>query len=259
MLFRSRMKSAIYRGWVRHRRHAPREHKFHYRVFMMYLDLAELPQLFESVPGWSAKGFAIARFKRSDFLGDASISLDTAVRQKVKDETGQWPSGPVRMLANLRYFGFIMNPITCYYCFAEDGETLEYVVAEVNNTPWDERHCYVLRAGDQAWLRTEFEKSFHVSPFHPMNMHYHWLNNTPSEKLVLRLGSSIDGDHVFDASLSLQREEASAKNLVNALVQYPFMTAKVALAIYWEALRLWLKQIPFHSHPESHTTPLGEG
>ncbi len=248
------MTSAVYTGWVRHRRRTPREHEFRYRVFMPYLRLDELPDLFDGCPGWSARGPAPAWFRRGDFLGDPAVPLDEAVRRRVYEEHGRRPGGPIYLLANLRYFGFIMNPIACYYCFAEDGETLEYLVAEVTNTPWNERHSYVLKAPPEGrWLRTEFDKAFHVSPFHPMSMRYHWHSNTPGRKLVLHLALSENGETVFDASLSLQHAEATRATLVRHLLRYPLMTAKVAGGIYWQALRLWLKGIPFYSHPKLET------
>ena len=242
------MTSAIYEGWVRHRRVSPAEHSFKYRVFMPYLRLDELPELFDGSLAWSAKRPALARFKRSDFMGDPAQPLDDAVRAKVFEETGRRPSGPIYMLANLRYFGFIMNPICCYYCFDDSGR-LEYLVAEVNNTPWNERHCYVLSAGDSGWLKTRFAKTFHVSPFNPMDMEYRWHSNTPAEKLCLHLANFQDGERVFDASLSLQRFELAPSTLNRFLWRYPIMTAKVIGAIYWEALRLWLKGVPYHPHP----------
>ena len=146
--------------------------------------------------------------------------LDIAVRDRVFEAAGKRPSGPIYLLANLRYFGFIMNPISCYYCYAEDGETLEYLVAEVNNTPWNERHSYVLTAQpDQKWLRQDFDKQFHVSPFHPMDMTYHWHSNTPGQKLVLHLGNSRNGVNEFDANLSLSRTPLTAAGLVAILFQ----------------------------------------
>jgi DUF1365 family protein len=242
--------SAIYEGWVRHRRKVPGSHEFSYRVFMPFLKLDELPEVFDGNWLWSARRPALARFKRSDFLGDPQLSLDEAVRERVREKSGQRPRGPIYMLANLRYFGFIINPICCYYCFAEDGETLEYLVAEVTNTPWNERHSYVLSAsGDSELLRVDFPKEFHVSPFNPMDMMYHWRSNTPGEKLVLHLANSEQGETVFDATLSLLRRSMSNARLYAYLLRYPFMTAKVGAAIYWQALRLWLKKNPFYPHP----------
>ncbi len=247
------MTSAIYKGWVRHRRFAPNEHRFSYRVFMLYLRLDELPHKFDRVPGWSARGPALARFRREDFHGPADIPLDTAIRNRVEKETGRRPRGPIYLLANLRYFGYIINPLACYYCYSQDGQHLEYIVAEVNNTPWDERHSYVLRANeDQRWLRTQFRKDFHVSPFHPMDMTYHWHSNMPGEKLCLHLANHQDQEKVFDASLSLQRQPMTRGALLATLALYPVMTLKVAAAIYWQALRLWLKGTPIHPHPQNN-------
>ncbi len=246
------MTSAIYEGWVRHRRTTPREHSFKYRVFMPFIRLDELPGLFDDSLLWSARGPAPARFRREDFLGDPAVPLEDAVKDRVQEETGVRPAGPVYMLANLRYFGYLMNPIACYYCYSADGQRLQYLVAEVTNTPWDERHSYVLTAPEQGkWLRTRFEKQFHVSPFNPMDMEYHWHSNDPAEKLCLHLANTREGERVFDATLSLQRHPMTTANLRRFLWRYPVMTAKVAGAIYFEALRLWLKGNPFFPHPTS--------
>lgn len=253
------MKSAIYEGWVRHRRSTPREHHFSYRVFMPFLRLDALPEVFDGSLLWSARRPALARFKRSDFLGDPAIPLECAVKDRVAEVHGERPTGPVYMLANLRYFGYLMNPIACYYCYGEDGDTLEYLVAEVTNTPWNERHSYVLKAPqDGRWLRTDFDKAFHVSPFHPMDMQYHWHSNSPGDKLCLHLANSRAGERVFDATLSLQRHELSPATLRRFIWRYPVMTAKVAGGIYFEALRLWLKGNPYFPHPSSKTVSVSK-
>lgn len=253
------MKSRLYEGVVRHRRVSPREHEFQYRVFMPYLRLDELPGLFDKTPFWSAKGRALAEFRRSDFLGDPNKPLVDEVRRRIREETGEVHTGPVYLLANLRYFGHVMNPIACYYCFSKDESRLEYLIAEVNNTPWDERHSYVLQGPGhrQNWLRTEFDKEFHVSPFNPMGMRYGWRSNTPDQRLILHMDNNSGDEKISDATLSLRAQPLTAKNLNRYLASYPLMTIKVALGIYWQALRLYLKGIPIFSHPSKQ--PLGVG
>jgi uncharacterized protein len=246
------VKSRLYEGVIRHRRLHPHSHQFSYRVFMPYICLDELPGLFDRKLLWSARRWALARFKRSDFLGDPALPLVQEVRRRIFEETGESHRGPIYLLANMRYFGIAMNPIACYYCFSEDESRLEYLVAEVNNTPWNERHSYVLAGPKQGrWLETEFDKQFHVSPFNPMDMRYHWRSSTPDRRLVLHLANTDAGTRVFDASLSLSARPMTAKNLNRTLWRYPLMTAKIALAIYWQALRLFIKGTPLYSHPDS--------
>ncbi|MEH6580769.1 MAG: DUF1365 domain-containing protein [Halioglobus sp.] len=248
------MKSRLYEGILRHRRVSPRNHAFQYRVFMPYLCLDELPELFADKSFWSATGRALGEFRRSDFLGDPALPLSSEVRRRIHEETGEAHSGPIYLLANLRYFGHIINPIACYYCYSEDESRLEYIVAEVNNTPWDERHSYVLPGPTTGkWLKTDFDKAFHVSPFNPMSMCYHWRSNTPDRRLVLHMENSSEGEKVFDATLSLSAQPLTASNLNKYLFRYPLMTVKVVFAIYWQALRLYLKGVPIHTHPNNQT------
>ncbi len=245
------MRSAIYSGWVSHRRLSPEGHGFRYRVFMPLFDLDELPQLLPRLPGWSAGRWSPARFRREDFLGDPALPLKQAVLDLVEAETGERPEGPVLMLANLRYFGFLINPISCYYCLDWAGQ-VQCVVAEVTNTPWGERHAYVVRGADAAgWLEARFDKSMHVSPFMPMDMRYHWRSNTPDATVRLSLANYRGEERCFEASLQLRRRGSSPATFARYLALYPFMTLRVAGAIYWQALRLWIKGIPFIPHPDS--------
>jgi len=244
--------SAIYHGKVRHRRFAPCLHEFTYDVFMMYLDIDELPHLFDCVPFWSARRPALAWFRRKDYYGDAHKSLRECLSDLVQKETGERPDGPIRMLTNLRYFGYIINPVTFYYLFDEAGDKVRWVVADVNNTPWNERHQYVIPGEDErGQIRHHFDKLFHVSPFLPLDMEYDWRGTHPDEKLAVHMENHRQGICMTDATLNLRRKPLTRSHLLAMLASYPFMTLKVVGGIYWEALRLWLKGAGFFTHPGS--------
>ena len=246
------MHSALYHGWVSHRRGTPARHAFRYRLFMVWLDLAELPQVFAGRWLWSVRRIAPARFRREDYLGPTDRPLDVAVRDLVAERTGRRPLGPVRMLTNLRYFGYCFNPVTFYYCY-DAAEHLEAIIADVTNTPWGEHHQYVLPlAGadtDGGALRWRHHKEFHVSPFMPMDMDYEWRFGARGDGLQVQIVSRQAGEQVFDATLALRRRPMTGVNLAVALARFPFLTAKVVLMIHWQAVRLWLKRVPFHAHP----------
>ena len=249
--------SAIYRGSVQHRRHTPHAHAFSYSMAMLYLDLAEVEQVFAGRWLWSNGHRNLAEFRRSDFLGDASIPLVESVRMRVAEAIGRVPSGPIRLLTHLRYFGHSFNPVSFYYCFEADGSTLDVVVAEITNTPWKERHAYVLPVSvaerHGAAFSWKFAKAFHVSPFMPMDRDYAWRLSTPQDRLLIHmnvLDRAADATREFDATLTLEREPVSAMNLARVLLRFPLMTTRIVGAIHWHALRLWLKRNPVHDHPD---------
>ncbi|MCW8194251.1 DUF1365 domain-containing protein [Proteobacteria bacterium 005FR1] len=245
------MKSAIYRGTVVHQRITPKTHRFQYAVSMLYLDLAEVDALLERSWGWSARRPAFGWFRRRDFFGATTVTLDEAVRQRIEEQTGERFTGNIRMLTNLRYFGYIINPLVCYYCFDQD-ESLRFVVAEVTNTPWGEKHSYVLRCDpSKSVQRISFQKEMHVSPFNDMNIEYHWRSTQPGEELRIDLINVSKREKQFAAGLHLQREELGRFSLEKLLITHPLMTVKVAAGIYWQALRLYLKGVPFVPHPGS--------
>lgn len=247
------MYSAVYEGWVRHRRYRPVANAFRYDVFMMYLDLAELDRVFEGHPFWSVGRPNLAYLRRADHLGSPDTPLAAAVRDLAEERTGRRPVGPIRLLTHLRYFGHCFNPVSFYYCYDGDGERVETIVAEVTNTPWHERHVYVcgpdIDEGRGVCHRYRFPKRFHVSPFMDMDQRYDWRFRDPGRGLTVTMKNCEGGTKLFEAALRLKRRPITADALSRVLVRYPLMTMHVVTAIHWQALRLWRKGAPFYVHP----------
>lgn len=252
------MHSSIFSGLVSHSRKTPLQHSFRYRLFMMYLDLDELERVFAGRWLWSTKRFALARFRRENYFGDPAIPLDQCVRELVAERSGARPEGPIRLLTHLSYFGYSFNPISLYYCFDRDDTRVETIVAEVSNTPWGERHCYVLannlNSGSGRARRYSTAKKLHVSPFMSMDMRYDWLLTEPADDLVVRIDNRIDGVQNFNATLVLRRQEISGPVLASVLLEFPLITLKIILAIHWQALKLWLKGCRVQDHPQKQST-----
>ena len=222
----------------------------------------ELELVFRDRWLWSVGRPNLAQWRRSDYLGPCEVPLAEAVRERIAREIGRAPSGPIRLLTHARYAGYLFNPVSFYYCYQADGTTLDCVVAEITNTPWKERHSYVLpmsgaerRGRAFAW---EFDKTFHVSPFMPMERVYQWLFTVPERALQVHM-RVLEEDRVdFDATLALTRRPLDARSLARVLWRYPLMTMQVIGAIHWEALRLWLKSNPVYDHPTVGSVPHGD-
>ncbi|HEX3734573.1 MAG TPA: DUF1365 domain-containing protein [Solirubrobacterales bacterium] len=247
--------SAVYEGWVRHRRFEPVEHSFRYRFFLMYLDLAELPGVFDPYPLWSARRPAPARFRRGDYMGDPERPLAECARDAVEAETGARPAGPVRLLTGLRYLGHCFNPVSFYYCFDSAGQRVEAVVADVENIPWGERRAYVLARGERKGpvLSDELDKALHVSPLMGMEQTYAFRATEPGSRLAVNIESrprAGEGGKSFDATLSLRRRELSRPLLIGLLARYPAMSLQVVAKIYAQSLRLKLKGARYFPHPD---------
>lgn len=253
------MESCIYTGKVRHRRFEAAHNEFTYTLFMMYMDLAELPHLFDPHWLWSARGRAMAEFRRSDYHGPEGKSLDCAVRDTVERETGERPGGPIRLLAHLRYFGYIFNPVSFYYIFDSAGKNIDTILAEITNTPWGERRAHVLGsernlATSKGRMRFQFRKDFHVSPFMNLDYDYDWRFTAPGKSLGVHMENRKAGRVTFDATMNLERRPLDSANLARVLLNYPAMTGKVIAAIYWQALKLKIKGVPYYPNP--HREPI---
>lgn len=242
--------SCIYEGSVHHRRRMPSEHSFRYSVFMLYLDLDELDEVFAHRLFWSTTRPAFARWRRSDHPGDPSQPLDQWVRGLVAARTGNRPTGPVRLLTHCRYGGRGFNPISVYYCFADDGRTLEWGVLEVTSTPWRERTHYVLDLrSDQRVHEGSLAKALHVSPFLPMALQYRWRLSRPAASVAVAIDVVDGAEVVLQTGVAMRRRPLTRATMARLLVSHPPMSLRVLGGIYWQALHLWRKRVPYHSHP----------
>ncbi|MBM4069710.1 MAG: DUF1365 domain-containing protein [Planctomycetes bacterium] len=249
------MESCLYQGVVRHERLEPVIHRFQYGLYMTFLDLAEVPSLLRAGL-LSESRFAPGAFLRRDHLGDPRQSLAASVRDLVSQQTGLKLEGPVRLLTQLRNFGYYFNPLSIYYCLAADGCTVEALVAEVQNTPWLERHCYVLWHGNQhgagADLQYRHPKVFHVSPFMDMNLEYRWRLSSPGAQIRVGIENALEENTLFRASLHLGRVPLSRRTRLAMHCRYPLMTVRITAAIYLQAFHLWRTKCPFYPHPERY-------
>ena len=253
--------SGIYQGIVRHRRFSPRRHEFEYSLFMFLLKVDEIPTLLQRFWQLGSRVWHWARFRRADYIGDAAEPIADAVKARMAElsnkDAGEF-EGEVFLLTHLRYFGIYFSPLNLYY-LRQQGQ-FTYMLAEVSNTPWNERHYYLLDLND---LRPH-AKQFHVSPFNPMTQQYRWRINPPgsgSERCSVHIECTTDGHtgKVFDATLSLQRKVLNQTELRRVLLKAPVQTLSVLCGIYGQALLLFLKRLPIYKHPDNPEVPSKEG
>lgn len=252
----ARPEAAIYRGTIRHRRHAPRPHDFEYSVAMLWLDLDNLDALAKLSPWlrFGRPGLAFSSIVRDDYLdgGAGHADLATAVRDRVELAGHPRPLGAVMLLTTPRQFGRAFNPLSLYYCF-DDANRLKVIVAEITNTPWRERHAYVLPVSTEdqrsAAVEFAFDKGFHVSPFLPMDCNYRWHFSLPEQRLNVHMAVARQDSHMFDATLDLQRAPLDRAGLRAMLLRFPLIAVQTLAAIHWQALKLWLKRVPVFDHP----------
>jgi DUF1365 family protein len=243
--------SVIYEGTLRHRRFLPTRHEFEYSIFMAFLDIDKIPEVMRrsAVSGYNRWNWA--SFHECDHFGDATKPLRERLRIDAAAHGLTLPGGPIFLLTHLRYLGYCFNPISLYFCYSDDGAP-GTVLAEVNSTFGESKNYWLAahnRLPGENSLRFTAPKAMHVSPFMGMNLDYEFVFTEPAERLVAHM-NTLDGGHsFFDATLTLERTPWTSASLTRALVRQPWMTAKVIASIHWEALRLWWKRVPVHTHP----------
>jgi uncharacterized protein len=247
----------LYTGTLRHRRFQPRKHEFNYDLFMAWLDIDRIPELMARSPWTSYNRFNWASFEQRDHFGDPTLTLRERVHQDAFAHGVTLPDGPIYLLTHLRYLGYCFNPISFYFCY-DPGGHLETVLAEVNSTFGESRNYWLPQQNQQASanaLHYRCPKTMHVSPFMGMNLDYEFVLTEPAHKMVAHMNTlEPDSQPFFDATLTLEHQPWTSRNLRRVLLRHPWMTAKVIVAIHWQALRLFLKGVPVFSQPVQEAT-----
>lgn len=238
--------SGLYAGVVTHVRVKPREHRLAYRVFMLLLDLDELPGLVRRL-----RTFGLGRFNLFGFdeaaMGDGS---DRPLKAQVEGHlaaAGVAHGGRVQVLCMPQILGRAFNPLVVYFCHRTDG-ALSAILYEVSNT-FGERHGYLIPAADGPMVRQACAKDFHVSPFMDMDLAYAFRIRRPAETVLVAVDAHDAGGLVLAASFLGRRRELSDGALLAAWLGHPWMTLGVLAAIHWEALRIWLKGARLRPRP----------
>ena len=272
--------SGVYQGEVSHRRFTPKDHSFVYEMALLAIDLDEVADISKLSRVFGTAKWSLLKFNPDDYLNslqkqfsDADLGLlitqnasddvcnsdntqlkgltpSEALKQRVlwtiKQLGATQPCQSVIFAGQVRHFGFYFSPVNFYFCYQDDKPI--YMLAEVSNTPWDQRHCYLINLEQTQTT----DKVFHVSPFMDLDMHYQWKVVAPSKRLNVTIQNRDDDNNkLFDASLHLKRKPFNASNIRSMLVGFPVMTFKIMWGIYWQALKLYLKKIPFIAHPQT--------
>ncbi len=243
-------------GQVRHSRLRPAPNSFQYGVFTLMLPLRTLGDVPLATRLCSRNRFNLLSFHDGDH-GDGRTPLlqwidELLVREGVNDADGE-----VWLQTFPRVLGYVFNPVSFWFCHRKDG-ALRAIVCEVNNT-FGERHCYLLDTGSvmQWGLTLSSRKVFHVSPFCEVDGDYRFrfmqasqrVGNEQVERIVARIDYHDRGGPLLLTSVSGRLLPLTDGSAARAFFRHPLMTIGVIARIHWQALRLFVKRVPFFSKP----------
>lgn len=248
------LREAACEGWVLHRRPGPAAHAFRYPVWMLCMDVDRLRE--NALPLLSTRHrLAPLSLRQTDFPRWADPDgplpdIRSAVNRRLGAH-GLADADQVFLLTQPRSWGWLFNPVSFYFCYG--GGALIGVIAEVTNTPWNEVHSYVLDAASgDGDMEVQFPKRFHVSPFLPMDLDYHWRIKADGEGIEIAMRLLREGQEAFFAGLYLQARPLTGASLRRGAFAYPLQNAWTLVRIYWQGLRLWRKGAPFYAHPQKY-------
>lgn len=248
-------KDLVFTGQVRHRRFKQKQHRFAYSLSMFCFDIAEIPETFNAIKSVSIEKLNWFSFYRKNYLKNHSeSSMDSAARQLIAEKFQHYPQGKIYLLTQLAALGYCFNPISLYFIFNENHPALDYLILEVSNTPWGETQHYVLASSADSTnnvYRFTFKKELHVSPFMAMHYNYQCTLKLHEKKIILHMENHSNGKKDFDATLTLSAASQNARSIDKMVKKNCLITYKIVAAIYWQALKLWLKGISFYSHPKA--------
>lgn len=251
--------SAIYEGVVTHARFSPRTHRLSYRIFMLLLDLDQLPDLFSRLRLLKSGAFGLMSFRAADH-GDRSGKDLKTYATRVLAEAGIVAEGPVRLLCMPRILGYGFNPLSLYFCHHADGR-LAAILYEVRNT-FGERHSYLVAAPDTAspHVRQTAPKRFFVSPFMDMDLVYDFEILPPEERIAVTVSVSRGDERILTATFTGERAALTDAALLKAWLRHPLLSLKVIAGIHWEAMRILARGIGLRRRPPppDHAVTLGD-
>nr|WP_306288264.1 DUF1365 domain-containing protein [Pseudoalteromonas sp. WY3] len=241
------MTSAVYLGDVKHRRFAVKSHSFSYPLYMMWVDLNNPQQLNGVHSQLGSSGFKALKFNQADYLNKDpqlnTFSLVERARKHLAKLGVKQTFSHVYMLGQLRCLGIYFSPVNFYF-FGDNDTKFSYMIAEVSNTPWNERHYYLAPLEK----KVNFKKTFSVSPFMDLDMNYHWHIRQTQDKALIQIKNIRDEQVLFDATLRLKRHELTEQQVSRLLKRFPAMTWSIFKGIYYQALKLFIKRVPFLGH-----------
>ncbi len=246
-------------GDIRHHRYIPKKHMFRYNMYWSLLDLDKLNENADRYRFFSNETWNLLSYRKQDFIGAGKQQTKDSVLNFLSKETNKAFDGKVFILSHLRFLGFNFNSVSFYFCIDKQGE-LQYIISEITNTPWGERHAY-LHSCEKSLSRSgccifNFSKNFHISPFVSMDMNYQWLfkitnsNMRIHMKVTKKNKEKNDPLKVLDVTFTGKHLPLTQANISKLIFKNPFQPLKMIFGIYWQALRLWFKKVPFYSHPK---------